>query len=149
MSRRVDRINGLLRQELSQLLSRHAKDPRINGVITITQVKTSPDLRNARVYVSVMGDNDAKRQALAGIESAATFLRHELRDRLSLRYVPFMKFELDDSLEDADALIRLMDQMQTQPDAPAGAAGEDSGSRPVRGSQPPHSPSASHEHNTP
>ena len=121
MSRRVDRINVLLRQELAELLSRQAKDPRINGVISITQVKTSADLRTARVYVSVMGNADAKRQALAGIESAATFLRHELRDRLSLRYVPFMKFELDESMEDADALLRVMDQLKAEPAAPANA----------------------------
>ena len=116
MSRRVDRINGLLRQELSLLLARQTKDPRINGVISITQVKTSPDLRNARVYVSVFGDDAAKREALAGIESAATFLRHELRDRLSLRYVPFMKFELDQSLEDAAALLQVMDQLKSESD---------------------------------
>lgn len=115
MSRRVDRINGLLRQELSLLLARQTKDPRIGGVISITQVKTSPDLRNARVYVSVFGDDAAKREALAGIESAATFLRHELRDRLSLRYVPFMKFELDESMEDAAALLQVMDQLKSEP----------------------------------
>ncbi len=115
MSRRVDRINGLLRQELSLLLARQTKDPRIGGVISITQVRTSPDLRNARVYVSVFGDDAAKREALAGIESAATFLRHELRDRLSLRYVPFMKFELDESMEDAAALLQVMDQLKSEP----------------------------------
>lgn len=116
MSRRVDRINGLLRQELSLLLARQTKDPRINGVISITQVNTSADLRNARVYVSVFGDDAAKQEALAGIESAATFLRHELRDRLSLRYVPFMKFELDQSMEDAASLLQVMDQLKSESD---------------------------------
>ena len=146
MSRRVDRINGLLRQELSQLLSRQAKDPRINGVITITQVKTSADLRSARVYVSVMGSADAKREALAGIESAATFLRHELRDRLSLRYVPFMKFELDDSMEDANALLRMMDQLKAQPPGPDEDTRDDSTARGIPDNQP---RSASHEYNAP
>ncbi len=134
MSRRVDRINGLLRQELSLLLARQTKDPRINGVISITQVNTSPDLRNARVYVSVFGDDAAKREALAGIESAATFLRHELRDRLSLRYVPFMKFELDESMEDAAALLQVMDQLKSESDEsphPPNDA-EPSPSRPIR-----------------
>ena len=94
MPRRVDRINGLLRQEISQLLSHQIKDPRLRGVITITEVRTTSDLRNAEVYVSVMGEAEAKEAALEGIRSAATFLRRELRDRLSLRYVPFMKFTL-------------------------------------------------------
>ena len=112
MSRRADRINGLLRQEISVLLSREIKDPRLSGVISITQVETTSDLRNAHVYVSVMGDEDTKSAALDGIKSAATFLRRSLRDRLKLRYVPFLKFSLDESIEDADALLRMMDSIQ-------------------------------------
>lgn len=111
-SRRIDRINGLLREEISQLLLREIKDPRLKGIISITQVKTSNDLRNAIVYVSVMGDDAAKQEALAGIQSAATFLRRELRDRLSLRYVPFMKFRLDESIEGAEHVLRIMDQIK-------------------------------------
>lgn len=113
MSRRVDRINGLLRQEISQLLAREIKDPRLDGVISITQVQTANDLRSARVFVSVLGDRNAQQQALDGIQSAAAFLRRELRDRLKLRYVPFLKFALDDSMENADAVLRLMDRIQT------------------------------------
>jgi ribosome-binding factor A len=111
-SRRIDRINGLLREEISQLLAREIKDPRLSGIISITQVKTSGDLRNAVVYVSVMGDDTAKQEALAGIQSAATFLRRELRERLSLRYVPFMKFQLDESIEDAEHVLRIMDRIK-------------------------------------
>ena len=112
MPRRVDRINGLLRQEISQILSHQIKDPRLSGVITITEVRASNDLRNAEVYVSVMGDEEAKQAALDGIRSAAAFLRRELRDRLSMRYVPFMKFTLDNSLETADRLLRKMDDLR-------------------------------------
>ena len=111
MPRRVDRIKGLLRQELSLLISRHLKDPRIGGVISVTQVKTSADLRSARVYISVMGDEAEKQGTLQGIQSASSFLRRELRERLALRYVPFMKFELDESMEDAENLLRIMDQL--------------------------------------
>ena len=122
MSRRVDRINGLLREELSQLLSRQINDPRITGVITITQVQTSSDLRNARVFVSVLGNAEAKRNTLVGIQSASTYLRHELKGKLSLRYVPFMTFELDESMEDADNLLRIMDHLKETPteDEPIG-----------------------------
>jgi ribosome-binding factor A len=111
-SRRIDRINGLLRQEISELLFREIKDPRLDGVISITQVKTSSDLRSARVYVSVLGDQAAKQNAMEGIQSAAAFLRRELRERLSLRHVPFMKFVLDESIEDADHLLRIMDRIR-------------------------------------
>jgi ribosome-binding factor A len=115
MPRRVDRINGLLRQELSLLISRAVKDPRMSGVISITHVDTSSDLRSARVFVSVLGDDAAKQSTLQGIQSASSFLRWELRDRLALRYVPFMKFELDESIADADRLFRVMDQLQEDP----------------------------------
>ncbi len=118
MTRRVDRLNGLLRQEISHLLSREIKDPRLNGIISITEVQTSSDLRNARVFVSVLGDQETKDAALDGIQSAASFLRRSLRDRLKLRYVPFLKFALDDSIADADALLRVMDHLQDEP-APA------------------------------
>jgi ribosome-binding factor A len=123
-SRRIDRINGLLRQEISELLSREIKDPRLEGVISITQVKTSSDLRSARVYVSVLGDQEAKQNAMEGIQSAATFLRRELRDRLSLRQVPFMKFVLDESIEDADHILRIMDQIRESQQGKAPQSGD-------------------------
>jgi ribosome-binding factor A len=113
MSRRVDRINGLLRQEISEFIAREIKDPRLEGVISITLVRTSNDLRNAQVYVSVLGDDATKKEALAGMRSAATYLRRGLRDRLALRYVPFLRFELDESIETADRLLQLLDRVQT------------------------------------
>ena len=111
MSRRVDRVNELLRLEISQLLARQVKDPRLSGVITITEVRVAPDLRTALVLVSVMGDDETKKTALAGIQSAAKFMRRELRDRVSLRYVPFLSFTLDDSLETSDRLMGMLNQI--------------------------------------
>ena len=112
MSRRIDRINELLRTEISFVLMRHIKDPRLNGVISVTQVNTSSDLRNAKVLLSVMGDDDTKKAAMDGIQSAATFLRRELRDRVALRYTPFLSFALDDTLEEADHLFQIMDRIR-------------------------------------
>jgi ribosome-binding factor A len=112
MNRRIDRVNELLRQEISQLLSRQIKDPRLTGVISITQVRTTHDLRSALVSLSVMGDAAAKRDALEGIQSAATFIRKELKDRVALRYVPFLSFEVDNSLEEADKLLQIMNQLR-------------------------------------
>ena len=116
MSRRVDRINGLLREEISRLLSREIKDPRLSGLLTITQVRTSSDLRNAKVYLSVLGNDEANTTALQGIRSAATFLRKQLRERLRLKYVPFLTFEIDDSMETSDHIFRLMDQARQESD---------------------------------
>ena len=109
MSRRIERVNELLRQEISRLLTLQIKDPRLDGVITITRVTTSSDLRNARVFMSAMGDEATKQNALAGIRSAATFIRRELRSRVSLRYTPFLSFELDAGPQEADRILSIMD----------------------------------------
>ena len=118
MSRRTDRINEQLREEISMLLTRSIKDPRLNGIISITRVISSGDLRSARVYISVMGNNQTKREALAGIQSAASFLRRELRDRINMKHTPFLTYELDDSMEEADQLIRLMNQVKPENQEP-------------------------------
>ena len=116
MSRRTDRINEQLREEISTLLIRQIKDPRLKGVISVTRVVSSGDLRSARVFISVMGKPKAKQEALEGIRSAASFLRHELRDRINMRHTPFLSYELDESLEGASQVLRLMDQIR--PDEP-------------------------------
>ena len=126
MNRRIDRVNELLRQEISQLLSRQVKDPRLTGVISIIQVKTTQDLRSARVFLSVMGGAEAKQEALEGIQSAASYLRKELRDRLALRYVPFLSFEVDNSIEEADQLLQMMDQLR-EDQGPQAAMGHSAG----------------------
>ena len=109
--RRIERVNGLLRQEIASLIASQVNDPRLNGLITITQVRTTSDLRNARVYVSVMGNESARQEALAGIQSSASYLRRELRDRVALRYVPFLRFVLDDAMIEADRLMRIIDEL--------------------------------------
>ena len=86
MSRRTDRINEQLREEISTILSRQVKDPRLNAVISITRVVASNDLRSARVYISVMGNKETKEEALQGLQSAASFLRREIRDRINMKH---------------------------------------------------------------
>jgi ribosome-binding factor A len=112
MPRRIERVNELLRQEISQLLARQIKDPRLLGVISITRVSTSNDLRAAEVFLSVMGDPETKHSALKGIRSAASFLRRELRPRLTLRHTPFLTFSLDESLEEAGHLLEIMNSIR-------------------------------------
>lgn len=109
MPRRIDRVNELLRSEISHLIAREIKDPRVAGVISITEVIASSDLRSARVYVSVMGGRNDRELAMQGIQSAASFLRRELRERVNLRHTPHMTFHLDDSIEEGDRVLRLMD----------------------------------------
>jgi ribosome-binding factor A len=126
MSRRTDRINGVLRQEISLMLSRELSDPRLSGVVSITRVDTTTDLNRARVYVSVLGDQAHKQTVLKGISSASGFIRRELKGRLYLRHVPDLDFVLDESLEDAGHIFNLMDNLlleaqSNESDSPANA----------------------------
>ncbi len=116
--RRIERVNGLLREEISNLIASQVNDPRLRGIITITQVETASDLRNARVYVSVMGNETIRDEALAGIRSSASYLRRELRGRVSLRYIPFLRFVLDDAMLEAERLMQVIDGLD---DANAGS----------------------------
>ena len=115
MTRRTERVNGLLRHELSYLISRSAKDPRLTGLITVTEVDTSPDLRQARVFVSVLGSQEEKETTLRGVISASGYLRHELGDRLSLKYIPALTFILDETLDNAQHIYRILDNLDTDP----------------------------------
>ena len=114
--RRMERVNGLLRQEIAALVAAGLNDPRLRGLITITQVRVAADLRSARVYISVMGADALRDEALAGIRSAASYLRRELRSRISLRYVPFLTFELDETMQEADRLMRIIDDLRAGDD---------------------------------
>ena len=92
---RVERVAAQLQQEISEIIVRDLKDPRV-GMATISEVKLSPDLRNATVKVSVLGDPEDQRAAVEGLEHAKGFIRHELGSRLSnLRFAPDLHFQLD------------------------------------------------------
>ena len=114
MTRRTDRVNELLRKEISQIISRDMNDPRITGLLTISQVNTSTDLRQARISVSVMGEQQQKEKALGGLKAAAGFIRHRLGGKLSLKRIPELSFLLDASMEQANDLVRLMDQVASE-----------------------------------
>lgn len=117
MSRRTDRINGLFREEISELLLRHVKDPRISGLITVTEVENSEDMRHAKVYISVMGTEEERKSALAGLQAAAGFIRHELVQRLSLRRIPDLTFIRDDSIERGTRVLQIMHELEREENA--------------------------------
>ena len=96
--RRPQRLGEQIRQEISALLVSGLKDPRI-GFATITGVRVTPDLREARVFVSVLGSAEEQQQTLAGFQAARAFIRHELAERLNIRRTPDLFFELDTSAE--------------------------------------------------
>ena len=106
--RRTDRINELLRQEITLLIRDEVRDPRV-GLATVTGVETSPELDHARVYVTTLGDDEERADVVTGLRSAAPFIRGQLGKRLHLRRVPELHFEIDRVLDEAlriEALLR-------------------------------------------
>lgn len=112
MTRRTERINDLLRDEISDLLRRGVKDPRVAGLVTITDVDVSPDLRRAKVFVSVMGTDEEKTSTLRALRAAAHFVRRELRKRLTIRRTPELDFLRDDSLERGAHILELLEDVR-------------------------------------
>ena len=115
MARRMERVNQLLREELSELARRQLKDPRLGTLMTITEVDASPDLRHARVYVSVMGNAEEQQAAIDALSAAAGYLRRGLRGRLKLRHIPELQFQHDTSMERGSELLSLIDQVNAAP----------------------------------
>src|SRR4030043_48350 len=113
MSRRTERINQFLREEISELL-RQAKDPRLDSFVTVTEVIISPDLRQARVFVSILGDEKERRRVLKGLSAASGFFRRQLAPRLTMRFVPELAFLRDDSIERGSHLLQLIDQVESE-----------------------------------
>lgn len=110
--RRADRVGTLIQEEISRLILRSVKDPRI-GFVTVTRVKVSEDLRHASVYIaSAGGDIKQRQETLIGLKKAAGFLRGELGRRVTLRYVPELLFLLDDSLEQELHMAELFRQIE-------------------------------------
>jgi ribosome-binding factor A len=98
-SYRTTQVGAQVREEIMQIIQRELKDPRI-GFVSITEVRMSPDLRSARVRVSVLGDEAAQKAALTGLNSARGLIRHDLGRRLqNLKFSPEVRFELDPSIE--------------------------------------------------
>jgi len=118
-SRRTEQVADLLKEELSELLGRVVKDPRL-GFVTLTDVRVTPDLRQARVFFSVLGDEAAAEQSLAALERAAGFLRCELGQRLTIRRVPELHFSLDRSIERSQRIADLLRQAEDQGKPPSG-----------------------------
>jgi ribosome-binding factor A len=106
-SRRAERVGEGIREVIADLLTREIKDPRI-GMVTLTTVEVSPDLRHARVYFSCLGDEAARQRTLAGLNSAARFIKGQLAKRLRLRYAAEIVFVLDPSVEHADRIAALL-----------------------------------------
>ena len=95
---RMDRVNEELKREISIVIDETLKNPNITGIISVTKVKTSPDLKSARVYISLL-NSKSKKNTLLGLKNASGYIRTELAKRVNLRYTPELTFEIDESIE--------------------------------------------------
>ncbi|MFC1999397.1 30S ribosome-binding factor RbfA [Chloroflexota bacterium] len=111
MSRRVERVNNLIRQEICELLWREVKDPRLGGFVTVTRVSTSADFRHAKVYISTMGVEEEAKEVLGALTGASGFLRREISKRLELRRIPELSFHYDDSIGQGSQVLELISRV--------------------------------------
>jgi ribosome-binding factor A len=111
VSQRTDRIDELLRQEIGSIVTREVADPRI-GFATITKVETTPDLRHAKVWVSVIGQPKERSQTISALSRAMPFVRRELGRTLRLKRIPDLHVELDDTAERGTRVMHLLDELR-------------------------------------
>lgn len=123
-SHRISRINEQLKREITRIIRDEVKDPRI-GFITLTGVEATRDLSFARVHVSVLGEEEEKRDTLDGLAAAAGFIRGELGRRLHMRRVPELRFELDRGVDHARRVDRLLKEVLPDEDGEVDAPGEE------------------------
>jgi ribosome-binding factor A len=111
MTRRTERLGEEIREEVARMVTGELKDPRI-GFVTVTRVDLGPDLRQARIFVGVLGTEKQRQTSLTGLKQAAGFMRRALGQRLRLRHTPELVFQYDEGLDASDRVARLLDEIQ-------------------------------------
>jgi len=109
-SNRMNRVNEELKRELSNIINYEVKNSNVTGMISVTKVKTSPDLKYARISVSIINSKNIK-QTLAGLKAASGFIRSRIAEKMNLRVTPELVFELDESLVYGEKIDRLLEQV--------------------------------------
>ena len=108
------RINGEVQKELSRIISREIKDPRIHSMTSVVSVEVTPDVKQCKAYISVLGDEEEKKETLAGLNSAVGFVRKELARSINLRNTPEIKFIMDDSIGYGVSMSKKIDEVTSQ-----------------------------------
>ena len=108
------RINGEVQRELSNIIRGEIKDPRIHSMTSVVAVEVSPDLKSCKAYISVLGDEEARKETLAGLKSAMGYIRTRLAKSINLRNTPEITFVLDQSIEYGVNMAKLIDDVNRQ-----------------------------------
>ncbi len=107
---RLNRVNEELKKEISQVISFELKNPNITGLISVTKVKVTPDLRFARVYVSLLNSKNIKK-TMKGLKEATGYIKGQIARKINLRVTPDLQFEIDDSMEYGEKIDKLLNEM--------------------------------------
>lgn len=105
------RVNAEVQHELANLIREGIKDPRIHPMTSVTAVEVAPDLKTCRAYISVLGNDEAKKNTLAGLKSAEGYIRRQIAKSINLRNTPEIRFILDESIEYGVTMSRLIDEV--------------------------------------
>ena len=105
------RVNAEVQHELAKLIREGIKDPRIHPMTSVTGVEVAPDLKTCRAYISVLGDDEAKKNTIAGLKNAEGYIRRQLAKSINLRNTPEIRFILDESIEYGVTMSKLIDQV--------------------------------------
>jgi ribosome-binding factor A len=118
-ARRSERLAEEIREAVARIVAQGLNDPRI-GFVTVTRAALTADLRTARVYVGVLGDQDQRTKTLAGLAQAAGFIRRELGRRIRLRHIPELSFQYDSGLDATDRVAQLLEENRGEPESEPG-----------------------------
>ena len=113
-NKRLNRISGEVKRVVADIISNGIKDPRVNSMTTITNVEVTRDLRFAKIYISVLGEENEKQDTIEGLDNAKGFIRREIGNRIDLRYAPEPMFYLDESIEQGIYMSKLIDKVNRE-----------------------------------
>ena len=114
MTYRVERLNSFLRQEISDIVQRYVKDPRLGTFVSVTTVEISKDMRYAKVFISRYGTDLEKADTIKALDSASGYIRHELGERMKTRRIPELSFRLDNTMEKAAKVLKIINDISSE-----------------------------------
>lgn len=124
-SHRMIRVNEEVKIELSAIIQREVKDPRIDSLVSVVAVDTTGDLKECKVYISVLGDEEKRAQTMEGLKSSTGFIRRELAHRLNLRNTPNLHFMLDTSIERGVEMAKLIRDVRLEDESQSSDTSEE------------------------
>jgi ribosome-binding factor A len=113
---RSERVAEEIKKAVSQIINNEIKDPRVSGLISVTKVEMTKDLRHAKIFLSIYGEESEKQKVFEGLKNAEGFIRKELAHRVRMKFIPEISFKMDESIEYGIHIYKLLEEVQKQED---------------------------------